>query len=350
MIAVIMAGGSGKRFWPLSRRKNPKQFLRIVSEMSMIQMTVDRLLDKIHMKDIYVVTSAPQASLVSKHLPDLNKGNIIIEPEGMNTAPAIALSAQYLSRKYNKNETMFVLPADSIIQNVDKFIKSFEPAEKASDLGNLVTFGVEPTYPSIGYGYIEGGENAEFGLNVKSFKEKPDADTAKYFFDSGNYFWNSGMFMWKIDTILNSFSKYLPKVRTLLKEIDVIWEAEGVDADISYVYSQMPRIPVDIGIMEQAEKRVVVPVDYGWNDVGGWKALHEITEKDGDGNVFNCKHETVDSKDNYIHSEKFVALIGVNNLVIVDSPDILMISDADQSERVKDIVTSLEQKSLDNLL
>ncbi len=345
-----MAGGSGKRFWPLSRKKNPKQFLRIVSEMSMIQMTVDRLLDKIHMKDIYIVTSASQADLVRKHLPDLHKSNIIIEPEGMNTAPAIALSAQYLSRRYNKNETMFVLPADSVIGSIDEFIKSFDPAEKASDLGSLVTFGVEPTYPATGYGYIEGGDQAEYGLNVKSFKEKPDSDAAMYFFDSGNYFWNSGMFMWKIDTILNSFSKYLPKVRTLLKEIDVIWEEEGIDADISYVYSMMPRIPVDTGIMEQADHRVVIPVDYGWSDVGGWKALYEIAEKDTDGNVFNCKHEILDSKDNYIHSEKFVALIGVNNLVIVDSPDVLMISEAHQSERVKDIVESLEEKSLNNLL
>jgi mannose-1-phosphate guanylyltransferase len=350
VIAVIMAGGAGKRFWPLSRQKNPKQFLRIVSEMSMIQMTVDRLLDKIHMKDIYVVTAASQANLVSKHLPDLHRSNIIIEPQGMNTAPAIALSAQYLSRRYNKNETMFVLPADSVIQNVDKFVESFEPAEKAALLDNLVTFGVEPTYPATGYGYIEGGDSAEYGLNVKSFKEKPDPDTAKYFVDSGNYFWNSGMFMWKIGTILNTFAKYLPKVKTLLKEIDVIWEEEGLGADISYVYSRMPRIPVDIGIMEQADKRVVIPVSYGWNDVGGWKALHEITEKDKDGNFFNCKHETVDSNDNYIHSEKFVALIGVNNLVIVDSPDVLMISDIHQSERVKDIVTSLEKKFSDNLL
>jgi mannose-1-phosphate guanylyltransferase len=350
LVAVIMAGGAGKRFWPLSRQNKPKQFLSITSKMSMIQMTVDRLLGKIKIENIFVVTAKSQCHLVEKQLSDLPKGNIIVEPEGMNTAPAVALSALFLVRKYNPEDKMFILAADHVICNVDKFIESLQPAEMASDDGNLVTFGIKPTYPSTGYGYIEGGDKTKNGIVVNNFKEKPDIETAEYFLKSGNYYWNSGMFMWQIRTILEAYHNYLPKVCRLLSDITKKWDKYGVAADISGIYSKMPKIPIDVGIMEQAEKRIVIPVDYGWSDIGGWKALHEISEKDKNGNAVTTECEILDSSNCYVHSDKLVALIGVKNLVVVDTSDVLMIAEQDSSERVKEVVTSLEQTNSNKYL
>jgi len=230
-----------------------------------------------------------------------------------------------------------------VIRNVDKFIDSLQPAEMASDDGNLVTFGIKPTYPSTGYGYIEGGDKTKNGIVVNNFKEKPDIETAEYFLKSGNYYWNSGMFMWQIRTILEAYHNYLPKVCRLLSDITKKWDKYGVAADISSIYSKMPKIPIDVGIMEQAEKRIVIPVDYGWSDIGGWKALHEISEKDKNGNAVTTECKILDSSNCYVHSDKLVALIGVKNLVVVDTPDVLMIAEKDSSERVKEVVTSLEQ-------
>ena len=350
LIAVIMAGGSGKRFWPLSRQSNPKQFLRITSEMSMIQMTVDRLLGKIKLENIYIVTADSQKKLVKKHLPDLPIENIILEPQGMNTAPAIALSAAYLARKYKADDKIIVLAADHVIADVQGFIDSFEPAKKAAEDNNLVTFGIKPSYPATGYGYIEAGDKLEYGEQVKSFKEKPDVKTAEKFLKSGNYYWNSGMFMWKIGTILSAYRSYLPKVDKLISKINHKWDKAGIRANISDLYSKMPKIPVDIGIMEQAEKRAVVSVDYGWNDVGSWKALADITQTDSNGNYSKNETEMLDSKNCFVFSEKFTALLGLENIVVVDTPDVLLVADKEKSEQVKDMVTALENQKKNQYL
>ncbi len=351
MIALIMAGGVGTRFWPLSRESNPKQFLKIIYDKSMLQMTVERLLPKIKMGDIYIVTAQSQVELTKKHLPQLPAENIIIEPFGMNTAPCIAISAQYLARKYDKNEKMIVLPADHLIALKDDFLASLNVGKDSAELDNLVTFGIKPDYPSTGYGYIEAGREIEKGMfNVKQFKEKPDLKTAETFLDAGNFFWNSGMFMWKIETILKAYQDHLPKVTEVLKKIETKWNLEGLSADISYEYTEMPKLPVDIGIMEKAEKRVVIPVDYGWSDVGSWKALYDISQKDENNNVLKCKSEIIESKNNYVNSDKFVALIGVENLVVIDSGDALLIASKDRSEDVKKIVEKLKKDGKEELL
>ena len=343
MIGLIMAGGSGKRFWPLSRQKFPKQFLKITSDISMIEMTFNRLLKRIKKSDIFIVTSQSQVGLIRENIPGVSDENIIIEPQGMNTAPAVALSMKYLAERYNKNEAVFVGGADYEIRDLNGFIASLDPAEKTSLQGNFVTFGVKPEYPSTGYGYIEAGNKSDFGLNVKSFKEKPDEVTAAAFFKAGNYFWNSGMFMWKLGTILEAYSKYLPKVYSLIEDIGIIWKEKGYRADIFELYSKMPKIPVDVGIMEQVENRIVVPVDYDWSDVGGWKSLYEISKKDSCGNVIKCDSFNINSSGNYVNSDKYVALLGVKKLVVVDTKDVLLIADIDKSENVKDIVGALEK-------
>ena len=351
MIALIMAGGVGTRFWPLSRKTNPKQFLNIISDDSMIQMTVKRLRPKIKVDDIYIVTAGSQAELISKHLPCLPQENIIIEPFGMNTAPCIALSAQYLARKYDKKEKMIVLPADHLIALNDDFLASLDMGESSAQEDNLVTFGIKPNYPATGYGYIEAGKEIDDNkFSVIQFKEKPNLETAEQFLNSGNFFWNSGMFMWKIETILDAYKAYLPKVAEILEKIDIRWNEDGLTTDISSEYALMPRIPVDIGIMEQAEKRVVIPVDYGWSDVGSWKALYDISDKDENNNVINCDNQIIDSKNNYINSPKFVALIGVDNLVVVESDDALLIAHKDRSEEVKNIVEKLTKDKKEELL
>lgn len=346
-----MAGGVGTRFWPLSRESNPKQFLNILSDRSMLQMTVDRLLSKIKIEDIFIVTAASQVELTKKHLPDLPMENIIIEPFGMNTAPCIALSAAYLARKYIKSEKMIVLPADHLIALKNDFLTSLQVGSESAELDNLVTFGIKPNYPATGYGYIEAGKQIdEQRFFVKQFKEKPDLETAQHFLEAGNFFWNSGMFMWKIETILKAYHDYLPKVSSILEKINLKWDNEGLRVDFSEEYAGMPRLPVDIGIMEQAEKRVVIPVDYGWSDVGSWKALYDISGKDENGNVLRCQNELIDSKNNYVNLKKFVSLIGVENLVVIDSEDALLIANKDRSEDVKQIVEKLKKDNKTGLL
>lgn len=350
MIAVIMAGGSGTRFWPQSRKHYPKQFLQIAGEKSMLQLTVDRLLPLIPINDIYIVTAAEQCDLVRQHLPTLPPENIICEPFGMNTAPCIALSVEYLKTRYRDDTAMIVLPADHVIRKKDSFIDTLQSAEKAADSGALITFGIVPDYPATGYGYIEAGPELAHKLYaVKRFKEKPDLDTAKDFLRQGSFFWNSGMFCWTISSITHAFERYLPEVAGICKKISVVWQNQGFDADIAELYRHMPRIPIDIGIMEKAESAAVIPVDLGWSDVGSFKALAEISPKDAQGNYSPAPFLALDARNNYIHSKKFVALIGVDNLCLIETEDAILITPKDRSEEVKKVVELLHQEGQDDL-
>jgi mannose-1-phosphate guanylyltransferase len=342
MIALIMAGGIGTRFWPLSNEKKPKQFLSILSDRSMLQMTVDRLLPKIDMENIYIVTAESQVQLVKEHLPELPEKNIIIEPFGMNTAPCIALSALYLEDLYDKDETMFVLPADHLIKNTDEFLRTLQVAEKAAQADNLVTFGIKPHYPATGYGYIEAGEKIEAEqFSVKQFKEKPNRETAEQFLNSGNFFWNSGMFVWKLETILHSFQQFAPPIHETMNSIRECWQEKGKQADLSNIYKTMPKLPIDIAIMEKAEKRVVIPVDYGWSDVGSWQALYDVSVHDENKNVIHAKHISIESSGNYVYTQKPVALIGIEDLVIIESDDAILITKKERSEEVKSLANQL---------
>ncbi|MDD4310127.1 MAG: mannose-1-phosphate guanylyltransferase, partial [Candidatus Cloacimonetes bacterium] len=287
MIALIMAGGAGSRFWPQSRKDYPKQFLNVLGSTSMLQKTVERLLPKVSMNDIFIVTAANQVDLVKQHLPRLPEENIIIEPFGMNTAPCIALSVEYLKTRYADGEIMLVLPADHIIRNVPGFLSSLIPAESEARKNRLITFGIVPDYPATGYGYIEAGEELVPQVrNVLRFKEKPDLATAEEFLRSGAFFWNSGMFCWSIGAIYAAFQALLPDVLQITQDIADTWEQHGFMADISDLYAKMPRLPIDIAIMEKAENRGVIPVNYGWSDVGSWKALADISPQGAEGNYF----------------------------------------------------------------
>jgi mannose-1-phosphate guanylyltransferase len=351
MIALIMAGGTGTRFWPLSRINKPKQFLKITGDKSMLQLTVERLRGVVEPQNIYIVTARSQVALVKEHLPQLPAANIIVEPFGMNTAPCIGLSLAYLVSRVPHDEDILVLPADHVIKNRELFMESLKLAEQPAQEGYLVTFGIVPDYPATGYGYIEAeGIYAQGIYNAKRFKEKPDTETAMRFLSQGNFFWNSGMFYWKLDVIYKAFEDYLPQVSALLREITFRWEKDKDGANIEDIYARMPKIPIDIGIMEQAEKRVVIPVDYGWSDVGSWKALAEISPGDENGNYIPQKHFVLDAKGNYINSNKFVSLIGVDNLVVIETDDAILIASKERSEDVKKAVDKLTADKLDNLL
>ncbi len=351
MIGLIIAGGTGTRFWPASRKSLPKQYLNILGDDSMIKMTVNRLLKKIPIEKIYISTTSAQVELVKRELPDLPRRNIIVEPMGMNTAPCIGLSAKYIKRFEDKNETMIVLPSDHLIKDEEGFIKSIEMATKPATEGYHVTFGIIPAYPATGYGYIESSDLYDNGMfHVKQFKEKPDHVTAKYFIEQGNFYWNSGQFCWTLNTIDNSFKTKLPKVESILNMIENKWQEEGVEADISELYSQMPKIPVDIGIMEQVEKRIVIPVEYGWSDVGSWRALADITDADINGNTFFGDHISLDSRNNYIRTKKFVALIDMDDVIVVETEDAILITNRKKAELVKNVVTKLKDDNKEHLL
>lgn len=346
-----MAGGAGTRFWPQSRNRLPKQFLRVMGDKSMIQLTLARLTPLIPVSNIYVVTAASQVPLVREHLPELSEENIIIEPFGMNTAPCIALSAAHLMNKYPASECMVVLPADHIIRDTPAFLQSLVLAEKVARDGYLVTFGIIPEYPATGYGYIEAGEELAPGVRtVSRFKEKPDYMTANHFLASGNFYWNSGMFCWTTDSIAKAFETHLPAALIIAKDICRLQENGATEAEIATTYAQMPKTPIDIAIMEPAQSRAMIPVNYGWSDVGSWKALSDISPVDEEGNSFLGEGLALDSKDNYIYSNKFVALIGVENLCLVETEDAILISTKEDSEKVKNIVDTLKLKNKDNLL
>ncbi len=314
-------------------------------------MTLDRLAPLVASSDAFVVTSAMQSALVSRELPELPLENIIIEPFGMNTAPAIALSSIYLQRKYKGDDVVVVLPSDHVIKDLDAFNDSLRSAESLAQDGYLVTFGVKPEYPATGYGYIEAGKKKlGHGFEVASFKEKPDQASAEAFCEKGNFYWNSGMFVWRLDAILSAYRELAPELYRILEEISARWDKDGSLTDISAEYSKMPKIPVDIGIMEKSDRRAVIPVDYGWSDVGGWRALMDIKPHDGDGNVIECACEIINSRSNFVKTDKLVALIDVDNLVVVETDDVILVAKKDSSEKVREIVRHLESKGLKNYL
>lgn len=351
MIALIMAGGFGTRFWPVSRKDFPKQFISIQGSTSMLQKTVERLLPKVLMHDIYIVTAANQVELVKQHLPRLPEENIIVEPFGMNTAPCIALSVEFLRARYSENEVMLVLPADHVIKNVPSFLSSLIPAEQEARKGRLVTFGIVPDYPATGYGYIEAGEQiSDKVFDVLRFKEKPDKATAEQFISTGSFYWNSGMFCWSLGAISDAYSSLQPEITRLTAAIAELWDSHGIAADISEIYSQMPRLPIDIAIMEKADKRGIIPVNYGWSDVGSWKALADITPADPKGNHFSAAGLAINANGNYSKTTKFTAIIGLDNICVIETPDSILVCSKEAAEDVKKVVDHLTQNEITELL
>lgn len=347
--AVIMAGGSGTRFWPKSTKSLPKQFLNLFGEHTMIQETVNRLSGMIDPARVLVVTNDSYISIVEKQLPEVKKEFIVGEPVARNTAPCVAAAAAILYKE-DPDSVMVVLPADHRIGKPDKFLNVLSSAvETAKSEDSLVTIGIRPNRPETGYGYIRFHENQCFKkgdhpvYNVKNFTEKPDLETAESFLKSGDYLWNSGMFIWKTKTILKAFESHLPEIHDLTEEL---LKSDCGEDDLNRFYRSCPSISIDYGIMEKAEKVQVIPGDFDWNDVGSWTAVHELSEKDKQGNAVGKALTSIhDSSSNLIHSgsDKIIALVGVDNIAVVETDKAILVVNLNKAQGVKEVVEDLKK-------
>ncbi|MDD4357310.1 MAG: mannose-1-phosphate guanylyltransferase [Smithellaceae bacterium] len=358
MHAVIMAGGRGTRFWPRSREKKPKHLLDIVSSRTIIQETVDRIKPLIDPENIMVVTGRKHARELIRQLPEVPEKNIIIEPVGRNTAACIGLAALHIQKK-GKDNVMVVLPSDHAIGNPDKYRAVISAAARAAERKNaLVTIGIRPDGPHTGFGYLEGGNSAgkiagQEILQVKSIREKPDVRKAKAFVKSGNFFWNSGMFVWKTAVILNEIKCYLPDLHAGLMTIREALGKASEAKTVEKIYRKLSSISIDYGVMEKAKHVFVLPAAFGWSDVGSWDALWDISAKDSSGNASSGGEEIIleDTADSLIcGTNRLVALVGMKDVIVVDTKDAILVCKRGRSQDVKKVVDRLEAKKLKKYL
>ncbi|MDX1639772.1 MAG: mannose-1-phosphate guanylyltransferase, partial [Balneolaceae bacterium] len=336
------------------------QFLKIFGDRTMLQDTVERIAPVIPPERVWVITNERYIRLVKEQLPDVPDSNIIGEPVARNTAPCVAAAATLLRDK-DPEATMVVLPADHSISDPDTFISILETAShKANQDDALITIGIRPDRPETGYGYIEFSKDSDEtvkGHEVKKvvqFREKPDLKTARQFIFSGNFLWNSGMFVWKASTIAGQFKKHLPEVYKQMEQLEPSVGTEKQEEAVNDFYENCPSISIDYGIMEKAETVYVVPGEFGWNDVGSWRAVYDLREKDEQGNVIQSDTAILESSENnLVHSEnkKLIALVGVENLAVVETEDAILVCNLDESQGVKQIVETLKKnKDLEKYL
>jgi len=347
MIPVILSGGSGTRLWPVSRKTHPKQFWPLVSEVSMLQETCNRTSD-VAERDPVVICNEEHRFFVAQQLQEggYRKPDILLEPVGRNTAPAAAVAALHL-RSDEEDPVMLILPADHVIEDLEAFEQAIQRGEALAKQGYLVTFGILPKYPETGYGYIQGGaslQEDEEAFRIDRFVEKPDLATAGMYLKSGDYFWNSGMFMFRASAYLEELEKQNPEMIARCREA-----CEKAQKDLDFIrldreaFERCPSDSIDYAVMEHTNRGVVIPIDVGWNDVGSWSALWEIGEKDENGNVIQGDVLAIDSRDNYLRSEgRLMAVLGVRDLVVVDTPDVLLVAHRSQAQQVKEIVERLD--------
>ncbi len=358
LYAVIMAGGVGSRFWPRSRRAHPKQFLDVFGEASLLQNTFARLQPLVSPERTFVVTHADYAATSREHLPAVPPANVLAEPVARNTAPCIALAAARL-HALDPDAVMVVLPADHLVRNVARFHEVLRAAaDKAEDgSGALVTIGIEPTHPETGYGYVqfdaaerEEGDGSRAAppraYPVRAFAEKPDLATAERFLDSGDFLWNSGMFIWRADAVLDATARYLPDVMRAFDGLEAAFGTAREEQAIHAAYERSPKISIDYGVMERAaaDGRVfVVPGAFGWSDVGDWRAVYDLAEKDTAGNAADGTVIFHDSSRAYARAAdgRLLVLVGVHDLAVVDTGDAVLVCHLDQTQRVKDVVDFL---------
>lgn len=342
--AVILAGGMGTRFWPVSRKSNPKQLLNITGKGSLLQETLARIRPIVSGSRTFIVTNARYRKAIARQVTRFRipKTNILLEPSGKNTAPAILWAAAKI-HEIDSNAVIAVLPSDHLIANRRKFLKVLGEAISLAQDEYLVTLGIVPTRPETGYGYLQTEKkkvNGRFIVAVKQFREKPSLAKAKQFIKNRNYFWNSGMFVWKSSVILKEFKRYLPSAYRLIGE-------KYGSAHIKKVWHRLPNISVDYGILEKAKNVVAVPaVGIAWSDLGSWESLMEVLNKNKKGNVFKGDVIAVNTKNTFVWGgQRVIAPIGLDDIIIIDTPDALLVCRKDQSQSVKDVVSILQKNS-----
>jgi len=360
--AVIMAGGIGSRFWPVSRKARPKQFLNVFGDATLIQNTVARLNGLIPPERCLVVTHERYVEQTQKQLPAVPKENILAEPISRNTAPCITYAGVKLAER-DPDATMVVLPADHVISDVAAFHRVLSTAlEKAQEPGSLVTIGIEPEYPATGYGYIQyDGPDIDdveepTAYPVKTFAEKPDEKTADRFIDSGDFLWNSGMFIWRADTILDQVETHLPDAYEAFQPVRQVVDTDAEPDALKTAFQESPRISIDYGVMERAKNVYVVPGSFGWNDVGDWKAVYDqhvtMDNDDEQGNVVQDDEKPVlfhNSARCYVQaSDRLVSLVGMNDVVVVDTDDALLVCKREVAQQVKQVVEYLHAHQLED--
>lgn len=356
---VIMAGGVGSRFWPLSRQARPKQFLDILGTgRTLIQQTFDRFTSFIPVENILVVTSVRYKDLVTEQLPELKEDQVLLEPLRRNTAPCIAY-ASYKIKTQNPDANLIVAPSDHLILKEEEFTRQIKNGLEFVEKNNaLLTLGIKPSRPETGYGYIQVKNKEEFNrldnlYKVKTFTEKPDLEMARIFLESGEFFWNSGIFIWSLQSILEAFDTYLNDVSSLFAKGIKLYNTENEVHFINKTYSECQGISIDFGIMEKARNVFVLTADFGWSDLGTWGSLYDNKEKDMDGNVILGENVlTFDTRNCIVNlsKEKVAVLQGLEDYIIAESNDTLMICRREDEQQIKQFVTDVRIKKGDSLV
>jgi mannose-1-phosphate guanylyltransferase len=352
--AVIMAGGGGTRLWPLSRASRPKQMLRLIGDESLFQIAVQRLNGIFPPQHIYVVTVEEQAEILRKQCPELPVENFILEPMPRGTASVVGLAAVALQHR-DPQAVMAILTADHFIGDVRRFHQLLLAAREVALEGHLVTLGIEPTYPATGYGYIQSGEalGSYQGLGVhrvRHFKEKPQEEQAVEMIGSGDHAWNSGMFVWQVADIMREFKRQMPELAAGLEKISSLWGTLQQSQVLSEVWSELKSETIDFGIMEHARDVAVIPAaGLKWNDVGSWDSLFEMLPADADGNIIlSGDHFGMDTRNSLVFGDedrsRLIVTLGVQNLVIVDTENVLLVCSIEEAQRIREVVRQLKGK------
>ena len=358
MFAVVMAGGNGTRFWPLSTISNPKQLLNLTTDGTLIQKTVSRITPLIPEQNIFIVTNTFQREELRRQVSEVSaipSRNIIVEPVGRNTLPCIGLAALYI-KSLEQSSTMTVLPSDHFVRDEGRFLQLLCYAQKVvQEHDCLVTLGIKPSRPETGYGYIS-LKNRIYSINgtdifkAEQFTEKPDRQTATEFLASGKHLWNSGMFVWRTSTLLEMIERFAPDISVELSKIEAVIGTPHEQRVIQEIYPQMRSISVDYAIMEKADNVLVIPADFGWSDIGSWAAIDEVWQKDANSNVCMSQHIGIDTSGCTIYSDKLVATIGLEDVAIIETEKALLVCPKSRAQEVKIIVERLEQEGLDEYL
>ncbi len=355
--ALIMAGGSGTRLWPLSRRDHPKQTLSVDGERTLFAHAVERLAPVFQPEQIFVVTRTEYVAMLAAQAPQLPLENFVVESEGRGTAPAIGLGAIYLHRR-DPDAIMAVLTADHFIAEADRFRQILSAAARVAEQGHLVTLGIRPSYPSTGYGYIKQGKlvtiDGDFPVfRVERFIEKPNSELASTMVENRDYSWNSGMFIWRAERILAEIQHQMPELYARLMEVEAVLGTPNSGSELSRVWSQVTKQTIDYGVMQGAQDSVVIPADIGWSDIGSWISLVDVLGADEDKNTVVGPHLGIDTRDTLIMNQgtkRLVVTIGVEQMVVVSMDDVVLVCSKKQAQDVRTIVQRLEQNGWDDWL